>query len=407
MTAQSSSRGGNSPQATADAYDVRTGWLVTSEDAAGSTALRISVTDLLANDAGGAARRFHSVQQTSANGAAVSINPDGTLSYDPGAIFDRLAADERATDTFTYSIQLGNGVTSTASVTLLVTGANDAPTVDVLRTNATGTITERPEGSPDENTAVQASTGSIGFADVDLSDTHTASFAPAGSDYLGALTLGDLDPETKTVAWTFTARDDALDGLAAGETRTQTYAVTIDDGHGGTATQNVVVTLVGSADGAPTILDFENLKPAGNTFYSPFPSNYEGFQWKFVSNAFDGDRYIINPSGYQAGVVSGDMVAVFSSRAEISREEEFDLEAGSFTAAWNDGQLLTVSGYRDGVMLGTQTFVINSTGPTRIEFDDAIFDNVDRVTFLTSGGTDNPNYAGAGPFVAMDDLWFF
>src|SRR5205814_1596698 len=45
----------------------------------------------------------------------------------------------------------------------------------------------------------------------------------------------------------------ATDFLAQGQSLTQTYAVIVDDGHGGTATQNVVITINGSNE-APVIV---------------------------------------------------------------------------------------------------------------------------------------------------------
>src|SRR5262249_36095835 len=51
-----------------------------------------------------------------------------------------------------------------------------------------------------------------------------------------------------SVAWTYSAQDQTFDFLAAGQTLTITYQVTINDGNGGTAVQNVVVTVTGTDD---------------------------------------------------------------------------------------------------------------------------------------------------------------
>ena len=58
-----------------------------------------------------------------------------------------------------------------------------------------------------------------------------------------------------SVAWNYSAPDKTFDFLAAGQTLVVTYAVTVDDGHGGTATQNVAVTITGTND-APTGVNF-------------------------------------------------------------------------------------------------------------------------------------------------------
>ena len=58
-----------------------------------------------------------------------------------------------------------------------------------------------------------------------------------------------------TIDWVFTVdnSDPRVQALAAGQVVTQTYQVTIDDGHGGTVTQDVTVTITGVNDG-PTIV---------------------------------------------------------------------------------------------------------------------------------------------------------
>ena len=52
-------------------------------------------------------------------------------------------------------------------------------------------------------------------------------------------------------AGTSASSDGVLDSLDDGETLTQTYAIEIDDGHGGTATQDVTITITGDADNVP------------------------------------------------------------------------------------------------------------------------------------------------------------
>ncbi len=56
-----------------------------------------------------------------------------------------------------------------------------------------------------------------------------------------------------SVAWNYSAADKTFDFLAAGQTLTVTYALTIDDGHGGSVVQNVVETITGTND-APSIV---------------------------------------------------------------------------------------------------------------------------------------------------------
>ena len=163
-----------------------------------------------------------------------------TVTYDPNGHFEYLAAGETATDTFAYTLyDTVNGVTSTSTATVTITGANDAP---VLADGTQAGSTEAANNSADEaNNASHQSVGIISFTDVDLSDGHTVSVTPAGGGYRGTLTATIADASTGdgsgAVSWSFEVGDSALDDLAAGQTLTQTYTIAIDDGHGGTDTR--------------------------------------------------------------------------------------------------------------------------------------------------------------------------
>ena len=96
------------------------------------TAGKTEVTPvLLANDsdADGDVLKVQSVQGVSAQGAIVTLGPDGKVSYDSGSIFAYLGNGQTATDSFTYTITDGKGGTSTATATVTITGVsqNEAP----------------------------------------------------------------------------------------------------------------------------------------------------------------------------------------------------------------------------------------------------------------------------------------
>src|SRR5262249_13824973 len=137
-------------------------------------------------------------------------------------------------------------------VTITITGSNDAP---VITAHTDGSVTEQANtrGSAIADTAA----GTVSFTDLDLTDSHTASVMPQGAGYLGSFTLDPITTDatggaTGQVAWHFSVADGALDFLADGQTLTQKYDVTVNDGHGGTATQTVTVTITGTND-APAI----------------------------------------------------------------------------------------------------------------------------------------------------------
>ncbi|HEY9887034.1 MAG TPA: cadherin-like domain-containing protein, partial [Candidatus Obscuribacterales bacterium] len=70
---------------------------------------------------------------TLASGAIATFAGDGTFDYDPNGKFVALIPGQSATDTFTYTVSDLAGETATATVTIEITGVNDAPTLEVNR----------------------------------------------------------------------------------------------------------------------------------------------------------------------------------------------------------------------------------------------------------------------------------
>ncbi|HEX6374843.1 MAG TPA: Ig-like domain-containing protein [Allosphingosinicella sp.] len=180
----------------------------------------------------------------------LTLAADGSYTYTPNAAANGLATGQVAQDAFAYTASDGTA-SDTATLTVTVTGANDAPTIDAGGTSATGSVTELPNGDPGEGTTVHEADGTVAFDDVDLSDTHSATATPQGGGYYGTFTLDPVNQAGDTVAWHFDVSDADIDGLEEGEVVTQTYTITIDDGHGGTATQDVTITITGAADSVP------------------------------------------------------------------------------------------------------------------------------------------------------------
>ncbi|WP_202969918.1 VCBS domain-containing protein, partial [Endozoicomonas atrinae] len=173
----------------------------------------------------------------------------------PDADIDDLAAGQVRTQTYTVTVNDGNGGTVDQQVTVTITGTNDVPTITAA-TDVTGAVTEIVDGGTGENTSTLSDSGSFAIADVDLTDVQTVSVTSDTTGYLGTFTptvsnntTGD---GTGQVDWTFTVPDADIDDLAAGQVRTQTYTVTVNDGNGGTVDQQVTVTITGTND-VPTI----------------------------------------------------------------------------------------------------------------------------------------------------------
>lgn len=201
---------------------------------------------LTASDADAGARLVWSGTAEGVHGGFV-VGEDGAWTYtlaNASAATQALGVGETRTETFLVTVADAQGATATQVVTVNIAGTNDAPTIAMAATTASGAITQ---GSG------QSASGRIAFADPDANDTHVATATPRNPDAIGSLTLGAVDQAGNAVGWSFAATDGAFDFLAAGETRTQMYDVATADGHGGTATQAVTVTIAGTND-APTIV---------------------------------------------------------------------------------------------------------------------------------------------------------
>ena len=180
-------------------------------------------------------------------GAQIKIE-NGKIIYDATgieALVQSLAVGESKTDTITYAIRLGNGTLSLATLTVEITGKNDAPTVSFA--DSAGAVTE-DDAAPD-----LTDTGTITFDDVDLSDTHTVSVSASVTNSLGGVLAATItDPATDagdgTVTWNYTLANSATQYLGQGDEAYETFTVTISDGYGGTVSQDVTVTVTGTND---------------------------------------------------------------------------------------------------------------------------------------------------------------
>ena len=276
----------NTPQAQDDIFT--TGVIGTSSTAITEDLLGVVYLDVMSNDLGGNAKTLWSLDNatslstatkvyapadlliqdtgrveatssdTSFNGAKIWITSDGKVGYDAATLstafkaqLQALAAGTSLTDSFTYAIRLGNGTLSWATAQVQFAGANDSVTMSLGAQAGTVTEDAATTASPTDS---HSTTGTIAFNDVDLSDTHTASFvaAPGNATALGNFALASVieaaNAANGTVNWTYTLNNAAAQALAQGQTASETYVVTVSDGHGSSTTQNVTITITGTND---------------------------------------------------------------------------------------------------------------------------------------------------------------
>ncbi|HMM92170.1 VCBS domain-containing protein [Bradyrhizobium sp.] len=192
-----------------------------------------------------------------------------TYNVQDGA-FDFLAAGERLTLTYMARVENNyapNNEMTFVPITIVITGTNDKPTISATG----GEITEQIGTG---NTEYDTVSGTVTFADVDLTDRPVVSAAISttdpfryydaeGHDITATLTPEQLEAilavevplsvvqaagntNNGTATWTYSIEDSKFDFLAEGETLTLNYVAKVDDGHGGVVSTPITVTIKGA-----------------------------------------------------------------------------------------------------------------------------------------------------------------
>lgn len=171
------------------------------------------------------------------SGAIVTVEADGTLTYDPNGAFDAVAVGNTALDSFTYTLANAGGVNATATVKIIIDGTNTSTQIEIAadQTNAAeGTVA---------GFTLTASAPVFGATTVDLA-------------YSGTTTGGDFftTPASVTIAG----------GATTGSLSLSALADSVFEG-----AENVIVTItgvsganvIGASASASTIIDDVDAPP--------------------------------------------------------------------------------------------------------------------------------------------------
>lgn len=449
------------------------------------------------------------VAQVLASGATVTVNADGTFSYDTNGAFDDLEDGETATDTFAYTISDGQGGTDTAQVTMNIDGvsppvASETVVIDFegeatgayagdhglvfdgLNVSASGALSGSRAGSAGSDGDFTISAGGEDFdlnslsliglsgrqkvlfqayddgvlvaslqVNVSARKATNVSFdstfdsvdqivVTGSTDYfvdnISLVTRMPIDPdgnfapiavndvantsESATVAGNLLANDSdpngdaltlvsvegdesgtvqlasgatvtysvdggyvydpngAFDSLYDGQSATDSFIYVVSDGNGGFAQATASITIAGQGTPpTPTTVDFENASAIDAATVTD-----DGFMF---SNA--------GLTTSDPGVSSGTFALTdLGGAVTLSREdgESFDFESGVFALAGRGRETLTIEGYLDGQLIGSESFNLRANRENTVQTSDAIFDMVDEVVLTSSSG------------LTMDDLVF-
>ena len=172
-----------------------------------------------------------------------------------------LAEGEELEQTYTVTIDDGEGGTVDQLVTITITGDNDDPDIRVETGDSASALL------PETNAGLSTS-GTLTVTDVDTADEISTSIAltnvtgnAGGITNLTLLGMLSVTPDTGLAAntgdasnltWDFNSGGQAFNYLTPTESLQLTYTLTVSDGQGGTDTQTVTVTIQGTND-APVL----------------------------------------------------------------------------------------------------------------------------------------------------------
>jgi VCBS repeat-containing protein len=391
----------------------------------GPTANSALDINVLANDSDpdvGDTLSVASFATTSAQGANITLNLDGTLHYDPTllASMQALAAGETLTDNFTYRVQDQHGALSnSATVTVVVNGVNDAASISGV---STGVVTE--------DVTLQA-TGHLTVSDVDHGEAHVRAQSNVAGNY-GSFSIG-TDGN-----WAYTLNNDAsnVQALSASQQVSDSFTVTSADG---TATQQVLVNIAGTND-APVatndtiqggFLTFENYSQS--YYYDYNTGNYitsidtDGFHFAAasqVNNGYGSGPWItswwgadntnaIYSYGYNYNYYNSTSTTtpIAMTKTDGSSFSMTSANITGYADYYNYGgsEVETVTGYLHGVQVAQQSFSVPDanygTHNNVLTFTDPGFGSVDKVVFsLTNSSAYNNYYYYSNAYQWIDNI---
>src|SRR6185369_4732132 len=221
-------------------------------------------------------------------GTLTATDTNGTVGWTftvANSAVQHLAAGETLEQEFTVTVADNHGGSASEVVTVTIVGTNEDPVLS-LSTDATS-VTETTD-----ETDTLSNGGSFTYTDVDTRDTHTVSVVNPASP-VGTLTATDTNG---TVGWTFTVANSAVQHLAAGETLEQEFTVTVADNHGGSASEVVTVTIVGTNEDPVLSLSTDATSVTETTDETDTLSNGGSFTYTDLDTSDTHTVSVVNPA---------------------------------------------------------------------------------------------------------------
>ena len=332
----------------------------------------------------------------------LTLNPDGSFSFDTNGEFDDLDAGDTETQTFTYKVIDTNGDEDIATVTFTITGTDDA---SVVAGSFTGMVTEGDVGDPAE-TAM----GTLSISDVDGDDNP--SFGDQGS------TVGDNGYGSFVLAagvWTYTLDQSAVQDLDAGDSVNDSITYTATDG----TMQQIVVTIEGTDDASVVAGMFTGMvtegdigDPAETAMGTLSISDVDGDD----TPSFADQGSTVGDNGYGSFVLAAGVWTYTLDQSAVQDLDAGDSVNDSITYTATDGTMqqivVSIEGTDDAsVVAGSFTGMVTEgdvgdpaeTAMGTLSISDV--DGDDMPSFADQGSTVGDN--GYGSFVLAAGVWTY
>ncbi|MEZ6135353.1 MAG: VCBS domain-containing protein [Pirellulaceae bacterium] len=216
---------------------------------------------------------------------SITINADGSYTYTVdntnAAVQALRTSGQSLSEVFTYTAQDTAGATSTAEITVTITGSNDAPVAvantataieasgvynNISGTNPTGNVltNDTDVDAGDTKTVVGVDTGTQASTSGNVGVTVTGTY--------GSIVLnGD-----GTYTYTLDNNNATVEALNDGDTLTETFSYTVADTDGLESTTQLTVTIQGRTDMPVAIVDMATAVEDGGVANASTGSNPSG-----------------------------------------------------------------------------------------------------------------------------------
>ncbi|WP_417391247.1 Ig-like domain-containing protein [Gimesia sp.] len=322
-----------------------------------------------------------------ASGALLTVDANGTFSYDPNGAFADLEQGENTTDSFTYTITDSQGGTDSATVSITINGNNDAPVAedDAFSTDEVTTLTGGNVFNANPTSADSDVEGQSFSVTAVASGTVGSQFALASGAFLTLNSDGTFSYDPNS----------AYEYLALGETGTDSFTYTITDSQGGTDTATVTITINGINDGPVAQDDAIAINEDNPTFGNLIANNSNGID----SDPDTSDSFTITHVDGSTGNVGSQITLASGALLTVGADGTFSYDPnGNFEdlaqgETATDSFIYTITDSEGSTDTATVVITINGVNDAPVAEDDAFSTNED--TTLTGGNVLNANPTSA------------